>query len=200
MTETMTGVLVFHSETGTEGGYYAFQDSKFMELPAPDRWRCTRCGRVWDKDRDAEPRGASFAYHDPARGPGYFGYDEPHPELEQYINDSGYTQASNKTSLLCYEQGHAEWEKLYPNGMWSYEGLHMLNDGDHLRIYREEDPTQVVWEGAVKLRRVDSYGPEGGTLGWRVHQKEDVGVGEETWFRWFLDELPAELTPVAKKD
>lgn len=31
----MKGVCFFHSETGTEGGFWAFQDEKFMEPPSP---------------------------------------------------------------------------------------------------------------------------------------------------------------------
>ena len=42
---TYKGVLVFHSETGTEGGYWAFQDEKFMGIENNDRL-CTRCGRA----------------------------------------------------------------------------------------------------------------------------------------------------------
>ena len=30
---TLRGVLEFYSETGTEGGYWAFQDEKFIGLP-----------------------------------------------------------------------------------------------------------------------------------------------------------------------
>lgn len=205
-TTTIHGVLVFHSETGTEGGYYAFQDEKFMGLSAPDQWSCSRCGRVWDRDELKEPPPPSFTYWrqyncrpapaEPEMVWGGFGYDEPHDDLPESApggpTDS-WIKRSNALSRKCWEHGHAEWTQMYPNGIWSYEGLKMLKNGDHLKIW-SPDKTEVVWEGQVKLRQVDSFGPEGGTLGWRVHQKEDVGVGEETWFRWFADSLPAELT------
>ena len=30
--DTLEGILHLHSETGTEGGYWAFQDSKFISI------------------------------------------------------------------------------------------------------------------------------------------------------------------------
>lgn len=32
----LTGICFFFSETGTEGGYWAFQDSKYISPPRPD--------------------------------------------------------------------------------------------------------------------------------------------------------------------
>lgn len=39
------GVCAFHSETGTEGGYWAFQDSRHIEKNVPRGW-CKKCGEI----------------------------------------------------------------------------------------------------------------------------------------------------------
>ncbi len=46
--DILEGVLHLHSETGTEGGYWAFQDSRFIEQNTT-RHACKGCGLYWDK-------------------------------------------------------------------------------------------------------------------------------------------------------
>ncbi|HHE04567.1 MAG TPA: hypothetical protein ENL19_00730, partial [candidate division WOR-3 bacterium] len=41
--ETLEGILTFHSETGTEGGYWAFQDSRYINYNVPSKY-CNKCG------------------------------------------------------------------------------------------------------------------------------------------------------------
>ena len=41
--KTLEGILHFHSETGTEGGYWAFQDSKYIQENVPKGY-CSDCG------------------------------------------------------------------------------------------------------------------------------------------------------------
>ena len=48
------GVLDFHSETGTEGGYWAFQDKCFIE-PNTTRFSCVKCHAYWYKARMEKP-------------------------------------------------------------------------------------------------------------------------------------------------
>lgn len=199
MSETMTGVLVFHSETGTEGGYFAFQDEKFMSLPAPNLWRCPRCGFLWNKDENPEdPPKVSFTYWVDGN---YFGFPEPHDDLPLAPPDEDpvesfnarWTKERNDAALPCYTEGHAEFEQQYPHGIWSYEGLHLLKNGDRLKVLAPDG--DALWEGEVQLQEVDSFGPDGGTLGMRVHHKEAVGVGENVWAGWFMAGLRGELTP-----
>lgn len=213
MTETMTGVLVFHSETGTEGGYYAFQDSKFMGLPAPNHWRCPRCSRVWDKNRNPEtPPEVSFTYWRDMEGKvsesgaryisGFAGYAEPHDDLSEGSPsgaDAEWNRQRNAIALVCYNEGHAEFEHMYPNGIWSSEGLHMLENGDRLKIW-STDKSQVFWEGEVRLIRIESF--EHSVEGMWVNQMPADSMaefrgqgGDLAWGRMFLMGLPAELTP-----
>lgn len=150
MTETMTGILEFFSETGTEGGWYQFMDTS-PEFAHNYEQPC------WDADESSCPTRTIYGAEN---GPEYAG------------------------------KRASDWH-------WKYEGLRSLNNGDRLKIW-SKDKTEVVWEGEVDLRSVDSWGPDGGTLGLRVHQKS-ANVDEEQWLRWFAAGLPAELTPAEEK-
>ena len=46
--KTLHGVLHLFSETGTEGGYWAFQDKRFIK-PNTTRFACKICHQYWDK-------------------------------------------------------------------------------------------------------------------------------------------------------
>ena len=72
---------------------------------------------------------------------------------------------------------------------WSYDGLNILNDGDHLTIY-SKDGIEVVWEGDIKLKEHDLFTED--ALGLWIHADQE-GVDREVWARWFFDRLPAEL-------
>lgn len=201
MTTPLHGVLNFHSETGTEGGAWAFQDEKFMGLDAGQQFRCTRCGRVWNKDAnpDEEPKPSFTYWRDAETGPngenysaGYHGADafDPDGNLGPGKFNQDYTRATNETSRQCAEDGHEGWENMYPNGMWSYEGLHILNDGDHLTV---EDDGKVIFDDVVRLPpRQDPYA-EGAYVaggGFTAHRRPPVGTDEDWWFK----ELRATLT------
>lgn len=106
----LEGVCHFHSETGTEGAFWAFQDSRFI----------------------------------------------------------------------------------FPNGGWSYEGLHALCDGDRLTIYSPDNPQQVVWSGTISLRQHPQFTEHASGL-W-IHADQD-GVARDTWAKYFFEEYPAKLVP-----
>ncbi len=50
---TVVGRLHFHSEMGTEGGYWAIQDERFI-TPNTTYFSCTKCGVVWDSAVETE--------------------------------------------------------------------------------------------------------------------------------------------------
>ncbi|MDP2695647.1 MAG: hypothetical protein Q8O87_00105 [bacterium] len=108
----LKGICYFHSETGTEGGYWAFQDSR-------------------------------------------------------HISSEG----------------------------WSYDGLHILEDGDSLTIFSPDDPSQIVWSGTISLHQYPSSIES--VSGFWIHA-DQRGVDREIWARYFFDEYPAELVPVRK--
>ena len=52
MSQELTGFCYFHSETGTEGGFWAFQDEKFIKHNVP-RGYCKKCGKWLKSDPNA---------------------------------------------------------------------------------------------------------------------------------------------------
>lgn len=110
----LVGFLHFWSETGTEGGHWAFQDKKFISPPS-ENW---------------------------------------------------------------------------PYESWSYEGLHILQNGDILIIYSKETPTDIIWTGVIKLRTYPLFTES--TAGMWIHADQE-GVCRHTWTKWFLEEYPAKL-------
>ncbi len=47
----LRGFLELFSETGTEGGYWAFQDERFI-TPNNHLYVCRNCHKLWDKNRN----------------------------------------------------------------------------------------------------------------------------------------------------
>jgi len=227
----LRGVLHFFSETGTEGGHWAFQDERFMHLPPPNQWWCSHCGRVWDKDQhpDEEPK-PGFTYLRPqvrwhiaeqhlntgewvddnavelpdiSQLPegkitwAYRSYDQPmdfplQPTAGDDV-DGAWNKIHNQKSRQCYEQGHLSWQsprEQWPTGTWSYEGLHVLGDGDELTIFGKADPSMVVWSGIITLKRHDLFTED--ARGMWIHADQS-GIDRETWAAWFFAENPAEL-------
>ena len=111
------GVLLLHSETGTEGGYWAFQDKRFITPAKPG-------------------------------------------------------------------EGHDQW---------SYQGLHILEDGDKLTIYSDEKKSSILWEGVIQLKSLGLFNES--AFGWWIHsdQKE---IDRKTWAKWFFEERPAQLIKI----
>ena len=76
---------------------------------------------------------------------------------------------------------------------WSYDGLHILVDGDELRIFSKEDPREVVWSGKISLQQFPLFTEN--AYGFWIHA-DQVGIDRPTWSRWFFEQNPAELIPV----
>lgn len=106
----MTGVCYFHSETGTEGGFWAFQDA-------------------------------------------------------QHIDPS--------------------------SGKWSYDGLHILRNGDRLQIYSKESG-MLVWSGVIDLKEYPVFTQYESRYGQWIHS-DQTGVDRDQWAGYFLNGCPAEL-------
>jgi hypothetical protein len=75
---------------------------------------------------------------------------------------------------------------------WSYEGLHILKNGDQLKIFSNESPTEVVWKGEIQLKE---HGPFTEHVDGLWIHSDQIGVARGTWSAWFFKGLPAELTP-----
>lgn len=78
---------------------------------------------------------------------------------------------------------------------WSYEGLHILENGDRLTIFSPDNPIQVVWSGTISLRRHPLFTED--AFGFWIHADQE-GIDRELWATYFFKEYLAELTPIRK--
>ncbi|MFA6603700.1 MAG: hypothetical protein WCT10_02540 [Patescibacteria group bacterium] len=159
---TLRGVLHLWTETGTEGGYWSFQDERFI-TPNTTRFSCRKCGACWDKTSH------------PAVPP----VDDPASGHRTLFGDSYCAPGAHDFQLTCAED-------------WSYEGLHVLKDGDKLVIFDKTDPSRVLWSGTISLRQYPLFTED--ASGYWIHATQK-GIDRQQWAGWFLREYPAELTP-----
>jgi hypothetical protein len=160
------GVLDFYSETGTEGGYWAFQDERFI-TPNRTQFSCKICYLFWDKARS--------------------------PKSPPSENRIGYALRHMKIGLLrkilrCWGRGH-KFEKTTET-LWSFNGFHILESGNELTIYGEKERVNVLWSGTINLKDLGIF--KENAFGYWIHN-EQIGVPRETWASWFMNQKPAML-------
>ena len=169
----LVGHLVFDSETGSEGGWWAFQDQRFTGLPDATQ-RCQHCGVFPDTGDGGLLRAVrSVPLGDLGPGPDF----AMPPTCDQ------------EDPLRPHAFGLA-----HPAGVSSYYGLHDLRNGDRLTINDRDDPTRVIWSGLIRLGRTSNFTQSIGGL-W-IHNRQR-GVDQEVWLDWFIGEFPAQLVPVS---
>lgn len=83
-----------------------------------------------------------------------------------------------------------------PRESWSYEGLHILEDGDRLTIFDKQDPKKIVWEGVIQLRQHELF-TEATSNGMWIHADQE-GVERAVWEKFFLEHYPAKLVVVRR--
>jgi hypothetical protein len=154
----LKGVCFLHSETGTEGGYWAFQDDRFITKNVV-RPYCKKCGLYLD-------------------------------------SQEGTLQVSRVLSLdrvlagedpsKCKEGEHER----DVGDSWSYEGLYILENGDHLTIFSPDNPSQVVWSGTISLKSHKLFSEH--ASGFWIHHDQE-GIDREVWANFFFKEHTAQL-------
>jgi len=167
MTESrpsIRGVLHLWSETGTEGGYWALQDQRFI-TPNTTRFSCQTCGAYWDKAE--RPSG---------------------PVADEHVGDR---HGTNSFGLPFCPPGTHDFRLICPED-WSYEGLHVLKDGDELTVYSKDDPSVTVWSGTIRLKQHPLFTED--ASGFWLHADQE-GVSREQWAEWFFQGHPATLRP-----
>jgi|GEM_PF-1258196 len=171
--KTLTGKCEFYSETGTEGGYWAFQDSRFIK-PNTTQFVCKKCYVVWDKKRS--PNGPAPIV-------------EGALSVDKIILITKETIKKNyKLPRKCRPNKH-EFE-LSPNEFEEYEGLHILKDGDYLFINSPKEPDKIVWEGIISLHQYPAF--KKAVFGCWMHADQN-GVDRKKWAEYFFKEYPAKL-------
>ena len=168
--EVLDGVLFLHSETGTEGGYWAFQDSRYIQKNVL-RDYCKKCG-LYMKEQSG-----------------------PIQVQRVTVLDKEVMQEYSRTGKIVEKPGCAnnEHEELISDA-WDYQGLHILGDGDHLTIYHPGN-NKEVWSGVIDLKQHDLFSEHASGMWIHADQK---GIERDVWAEYFFKEYPAKLMPSNK--
>jgi len=161
----LDGVCHFHSETGTEGGYWAFHDARYIKKNV-GRGYCSKCGK-WLRNQEGAIQIVRVKQID-----------------EEFLRTGELDEQPD-----CPNDAHEE----EIGDLWDYEGLHILEDGDHLTIHPKDNTNEIVWSGIIKLRELPLFTEH--AYGFWIHADQE-GISRETWARWFLEEHPATLVVV----
>ena len=180
--ELLYGFLRFHSKTETEGGYWAFQDKRFIETNTT-QFACSKCYRYWDK--------GEYPHAPPNLNSESVVITKVIPLSETTIHSAG--DGSFQSPPECPSDEH-DFQLICPQ-LESYEGLHPLENGDWLTIYSKSGDQTIVWSGIIKLLEYPPFTQE--ITGMWIHSDQE-GVEREIWANWFLEGYPAALVPYKK--
>lgn len=72
----------------------------------------------------------------------------------------------------------------------SYDGLHILKNGDILIIYSKDNPKIIVWSGVISLKQYEVFTQD--ASGMRIHA-DQKGIDRDEWAKFFFKEFSAEL-------
>ncbi|MDP3640512.1 MAG: hypothetical protein Q8R53_04930 [Nanoarchaeota archaeon] len=163
--KVLEGVLSLHSETGTEGGYWAFQDSCHIQKNVPKGY-CKNCG-IYMKEQSGPLKVTRVTVLD-----------------DEVMREYGLT-GKIKEKPDCANGEHEE----EIGESWSYEGLHLLQDGDHLTIYHPDNKKEA-WSGVINLKRYDLFTEH--ASGMWIHA-DQIGIERDVWAEYFFEKYPAKL-------
>ena len=127
----------------------------------------------------------------------YGGTPSTEPPRPYGIPQNGLTRAT-----VEWEDGVSEQKRLSSNTLlvtrWSYEGLHLLKDGDHLTIYHPDNNNEV-WSGVIALKQHPLFTEDASGL-W-IHA-DQIGMDREVWAEYFFKGYHAKLKqkPPTKSD
>ena len=108
MEEEYNGVIFLFSETGTEGGYWSFQDENYISHNEP-RGFCKKCGLYL--------KNINGSY-----------------KTKEQLDDIISLLEKEQFSLICDSDKHEE----DIGDVWDYKGLYFLKNGDQLVIYSKD--------------------------------------------------------------
>ncbi len=163
--EVLEGILFLHSETGTEGGYWAFQDSRYIQKNVP-RGYCKNCG-IYMKEQSGALRVQRVTVLD--------------EEVIRELKSTGKIKEKPNCANDAHEEEVGE--------SWSYEGLNILENGDHLTIYHPDD-NREVWSGVINLKQHELFSED--ASGMWIHA-DQIGIARDVWAEYFFKNYPAKL-------
>jgi hypothetical protein len=162
------GRLDFHSETGTEGGYWAIQDERFISQIAPDNG--IYLGQRVALSRDPSRWGKLTLIADAA---GNHPQDSSPVKVAVHYDDN--TDEVTTSDQLLIER-------------WGYEGLKLLQTGDYLTIFTDDG--QVAWSGYIRLRHYPLFTEAANGMWIHADQR---GIERDVWAQFFFDGAQASL-------
>lgn len=163
----LKGILFLHSETGTEGGYWAFQDSRYIQENVPKGY-CNNCG-IYMKEQ-SEPLKVKCV-----------------TILDEEVMQEYERTGKIKEKPNCANNNHEE----LIGDAWDYEGLHILQDGDHLTIYHPNN-NKEVWSGVINLKQHKLFSED--ASGMWIHA-DQIGIERDVWAEYFFKNYSAKLIP-----
>lgn len=181
----ITGKLNFHSETGTEGGYYTLQKAEDITY-AVSKWGIFNHTKVYDPE-DILRRGKVMSSYNKdgtafkSSGPGDI-------SMLDILWDDQEQDMARPSNTVLVEQ-------------WGYEGLVHLKNGDTLTIFEKGIGSVALWSGIVELVEQDPYA-EGSFApsGMACHHvpQNTAPVDAEQWTRWFFEDRWASLVQITQ--
>lgn len=178
--DTTSGKLEFHSETGTEGGYYTLQNAEHITYEVSN-WGIFNNGHVYDPD-DVFRRGRVRGSYKRDGTP--FESSKPGDiSLLDITWEDEKTDTARPSNTVLIEQ-------------WGYDGLLMLNNGDNLNIFEKGIGSTALWEGTVELIEQNPYakGSFAPSNMASHHIPQNTGpVSPEQWTQWFFERRWATL-------
>lgn len=167
------GKLHLYSETGTEGGYYAMQNSEKIHYSKPE-WGIFKGRTVYDPD-DVFRSGKviSSCKRDGST------FNESRPGDVSYLDIEwcDLLQESGRRSDTVFVE------------TWDYEGRVVLKNKDRLTICQSGIGSLALWSGVVELEEQDPYAEASyAPFGLAVHHRPLTlgGITEDEWTECFF--------------
>ncbi len=79
---------------------------------------------------------------------------------------------------------------------WSYEGIHILQNGDYLTIYHPDNKKEV-WSGIINLKQHDLFTEH--ASGMWIHA-DQIEIERDVWAEYFFKEYRARLIPAKDQE
>ena len=103
------------------------------------------------------------------------------------IPQNGLTRVTVK-----WEDGEIEYHRKSDTllvELWSYDGLHVLKNGDRLKVIHPTEKT-IVWDGVIELKSFPVF-TEHANGRW-IHA-DQTGISRQEWSDFFFKKYPAQL-------
>lgn len=175
-----TGKLHFYSETGTEGGYYALQDSEHITHVIPE-FGVFNHRTVYDPEDVFRGGKVTGSYRKDGSD-----FISSRPGDVSYLNivwDDGDEDFARLSNTVRVER-------------WNREGTIILRDRDMLTIFQEGLGSLAMWAGIIELEEQDPYAEGSYAPGGIASHYRPMALGLVTpdeWTSWFFDERWAML-------